>query len=615
MATRTVPATLDLVDRAELGLNGLMGTLDPDLDFEPYFLSFVNCRPAYLVHWSSMVSGVLPKYLEAATLLRCMTGGGRHSDLEQGMVDAILANIAEDGLIYDRSDPRRPWNVGAGYGRKSWNEDYSCLAGDGRLVCGMDWRYQLAGDPSWLDRMKRTCERMLELAVLRADYAYYPNVGCGNDFSWPRVSGWVHRDEPAGPQEGGEGATTFYLALPIRGLIRWYRRSGDERMLDLSRRLARFVMKPKFWGGAVELDPSYGASRGHWWGHFHGNLAALRGLLEYALVDEDQHAMEFVRDGYEWARHNLDPRFGLDSALEGCCTGDLVALGIQLSDAGLGDYWDDVDHVVRNSLAAGQATDEEKLRRVGEAGPQRPPEADWGAVGDWRFSHGLLRRPLPAQESTDRVIQRTIGCFAWQLRDGRSQSPVYMQCCTANGNQGFYYAWEAIVRGEADTAVVHLLLNRFSPWCDVESWLPFEGRVEIANRICRRISVRIPGWVPRRELAVRLDGRRIDPSWIGQYLVVEGLRPDSRIAIGFPLSTEKLSVTLPSVNARPFRGAPTVTGYFRGSTCVGVEPAPESISGAEPVLYPLFDRPELAGEKASMKEVEERVVERPIRWW
>ncbi len=105
---RRVPATLDLVERAELGLNGLMGTLDPSVDFEPYFLSFVNVRPAYLVHWSSMVSGVLPKYLEAAALLCCMSGSTAHADLERGMIDAILANIADDGLIYDRVDPRRP---------------------------------------------------------------------------------------------------------------------------------------------------------------------------------------------------------------------------------------------------------------------------------------------------------------------------------------------------------------------------------------------------------------------------------------------------------------------------------------------------------------------------
>lgn len=196
-----------------------------------------------------MVSGVMPKYVEAFALLRCMAGGIDEADIEQGLINSVLANISEDGLIYDRKKPERPWNVGIGYGKKSWDEDYSCLAGDGRLLCGMDFYAQLTGDENWPRQMKRTAERMLDLAVIRGDDAYYPNVGCGNDFSYPRRSGWVHTDEPASSQEGVEGATTFYLGQPVRGLIRWYLRSGDERFLELCRKFTNFITLPKFWGG------------------------------------------------------------------------------------------------------------------------------------------------------------------------------------------------------------------------------------------------------------------------------------------------------------------------------------------------------------------------------
>jgi hypothetical protein len=257
---------------------------------------------------------------------------------------------------------------------------------------------------------------------------------------------------------------------------------------------------------------------------------------------------------------------------------------------------------------------------VSEAGPERPAHAAWGAAGDWRYEHSITPKPLPGQETAERVLERTIGCFAWQLRGGRWQSPVYMQCCTANGNQGFYYAWEAIVRGakggaSGDTATVNLLLNRFAPWLDVASWLPFAGRVEIANRTCRRVSVRIPSWVRRSKLEVTVDGRRIDPSWTGAYVVADGLRPGSKLRLDFPLATEKATLALPSINQRPFRGSPTVTAYFRGSTCIGLEPAPESVNGADPVLYPLFDRPEFQAAEAPMREVVVRIVERPVAWW
>jgi hypothetical protein len=93
------------------------------------------------------------------------------------------------------------------------------------------------------------------------------------------------------------------------------------------------------------------------------------------------------------------------------------------------------------------------------------------------------------------------------------------------------------VRPQGPTATENLLLNRFSPWADVASFLPFEGRVFVTSRGCARANVRIPRWAKRSAAEIR-----------------------------FPVATKKVSVSLPSVNARAFRGAPTVTGYFRGST-------------------------------------------------
>ena len=610
-----MPASLDLVERARLGINGLMGTLNPDVDYAPYFLTFYAARPAYMVHWSSMVSGVLPKYAGAMALLRCMSGCDDQRDVEQGMLAAVLANSAEDGLIYDRVDPRRPWNVGVGYGRKGWNEDYSCLAGDGELVCAMDWHYQLSGDDEWKRRMQRTAERMLALAIMHEDYAYYPNVGCGNDFSYPRQSGWIHTHEPQGPQEGGEGATAFYLALPIRGLIRWYQHSGDERMLDLAGKLAKFVTLPKFWGGAVELEPSYGPTRAHWWGHFHGTLKALRGLLEYAMVAGDYRVKCFARDGYEWARHHLEPRLGLDNCLEGCSTADLVALGIQLSDAGIGDYWDDVDHVVRNSLCEAQVTDLDGLRHIGEVSPERPKDAAWGAAYDWRFSSGILYAPLPGQECTDRVLERSIGAFACNLLGGRYQSPFQMHCCTSNGNQAFYYAWEAVVRDQGEAAVVNLWFNRFSPWLDLESYLPFEGKIILRTKSARHLSIRIPAWVQRSRLVCLVDDQPVATVWAGAYIILSSLPAGAVVTLQFPLTRETVTLPIPNMNSRQYRGVAQVTATFKGSTCIGLAEAEEEVHGMQPAWVPMFRRPAYQQDQAPMREVPHHVVEHPIRWY
>ena len=600
-----VPTSLDLVKRAELGINGLLGTVDPEVDYECYFLAFMASRPQHMLHWSSMVSGVMPKYLEAVSLLRSMSGSTHMQDIEHGMVDAILQNIAEDGLIYDRKDPRRPWNVGVGYGKKEWDEDYSCLAGDGRLVCGMAFYYQLTGDETWKQHMKRTCERMLELAVIKEDYGYYPNVGLGNDFSWPRESGWTHTEEPAGPFEGQEGAAAFYLALPIRGWTRWYKHSGDERMLNMSRRFAKFVMKPKFWGAKAEPQPEYGQRRTHWHGHFHGTLAALRGVLEYAVAADDHRAMDFVRDGYEWARQHFSPQLGCDARTEGCAMGDIPALAIQLSDAGVGDFWDDVDHLARNALAESQFTDGDGLHALGEAATEKPTPSWWNGSTASSWDEEIL----PGQESIDRVTERNIGAITHSLIGGLVQQPMMMACCNANGNQGFYYVWEAIVRHDDGTSTVNLLLNRFSAWLDIMSYMPFEGKVVINNKTSRQISVRIPSWIPKRELHCALNGRVVRADWIGRYVHFKELQGGESIVLDFPLDMRTVDIALSTINGGDVIKLRT---QFKGSTCLSTVKVEGEIQ--EPIGLKIFDRPEYRQDRAPMQQVPYYVVEKPVRW-
>ncbi len=601
-----VPDTLDLVDRAALGINGLIGTTDPSLDYEPYFLSFMASKPQYMTHWSSMISGVFPKYLEALALLRCMAGGDNLLKEERGLVDAILRNIEQDGLIYDRKSPTRPWNVGVWYGKDAPDEDFTCLAGDGRLVCGMDFYGQLTGDEAWKARMQRACERMMELAILKDDYAYYPNVNTGNDCSWPRERGWPHTKEPGGPFEGQEGAMAFYQALAIRGWTRCYKYTGDERLLEMSRRFARFVMKPKFWGGAHEGQSIFGKRRAHWHGHHHGMLAAFRGVLEYAMVAEDYRALEFVRDGYEWARQHFCPQLGCDASTEGCSFGDIAALAIQLSDAGAGDFWDDADSLVRNALLEAQYTDADGLTALGGA-----------AAG--KFKHWGNEVPLPGQEDFERVVARNIGAIAWKSFAGLVQGPTMMSCCNANANQAFYYAWEAIVRHDDGRATVNLLLNRFSPWLDVVSYLPYEGRVVIRNKTARQIRVRIPAWAPKRSLVCTLDGRPASPGWLGRYAQFDGLRGGETLALAFPLKTETLHLALTTNNPVWFASPDgqekvfSVRAEFRGSTCLGTETMDEDYK-PEAGLQ-MYRRDHLRKEKALMRRVPYRVVEKPIRWY
>ena len=149
-------------------------------------------------------------------------------------------------------------------------------------------------------------------------------------------------------------------------------------------------------------------------------------------------------------------------------------MGIRLSDAGMGDYWDDVDALARNHLVEQQFTDAERLAQVSAAAE----ECD-----------RLKEAPHDGQVDTRDVIKRSLGNFAGSSAPDSIPNPWVMQCCTANGTQGLYYAWEGIVRQSAETAQVNLLLNRSAEGLDVDSYLPYEGKVVIHNKKMERVSV------------------------------------------------------------------------------------------------------------------------------
>jgi hypothetical protein len=147
------------------------------------------------------------------------------------------------------------------------------------------------------------------------------------------------------------------------------------------------------------------------------------------------------------------------------------------------------------------------------------------------------------------VLQRYIGAFGHG-------------CCTSNGSTGLYYAWEAAVRYTEPVATVNLLLNRTSPWVDVDSYLPFEGKVVLHNKKAEKLSVRIPAWVQERKIRCQVNGANATPFWVGRYLVFDGIGPSDKVTITFPMVTEKVTYTVNgNKHTCTFKGNTLVEGY------------------------------------------------------
>ena len=579
-----IPGTLDLAERASLALNVL--TRNPEAE-NSYLvwqgMSFRSNPPC--MSWP--VAAISVKFLESLPLMRTICGSGLNLETEKAMMETYVSLIERDGLQY--SPQQDKYTAGA------------VPASNARMIVAMMLWHQRDGDPAWLDRVRRMSQGLGKIALYRGQYAYYPD-----EAGWTEDSGWSYTvrggdgyysyyppDEPTREQQGIEGTVKYWPGNVVRALSQWYEKSGDEEALELAGKLMVFMLKPGLWEPGHPTD-LVGPEHGIFEGHFHGNLGGLRGMLEYAIATNNKRLKQFVRDAYVYSRNFgisrlgwfpswVNPRsHGRPSSLalvcEGCGIADITALAIKLSDVGVGDYWEDVDQYVRNQLVEAQLTNGDLMRKVSQSGPKHEAK--------------------PPMETNENVIERCVGAFT--LPGVTSIDGDAAGCCTGNGTQGLYYAWESIVRFEDGAAQVNLLLNRASPWLDVDSYLPYEGKVVLRNKAADRVAVRIPSWVNREAVRCSVNEEQTSPLRLGNYLVFGGLNRGDAVTIEFPVvdTTETYSV-----------GDTKYTCRFRGNTLVEISPRDDKSTA-----YPLYLRDHYGADRAPMKTVERYVAPLTIRW-
>jgi hypothetical protein len=160
-----------------------------------------------------------------------------------------------------------------------------------------------------------------------------------------------------------------------------------------------------------------------------------------------------------------------------------------------------------------------------------------------------------------------------------------MQCCTGNAARTLYYIWDAIVTAKGTHVQVNLLLNRASPWLDVDSHLPYEGKVVIRNKTAKKLSVRIPEGTPCEQVACDVNGKKRETPWSGDYLGVDRLKKGDLVTITFPLMEKSLFKVIGDV---PYRLT------LKGNTVLDIDP--------EGTIYPLYQRDHYRRKRAPLKK-------------
>ncbi len=605
----TVPDTLDIAERAKLGIHLLTAITDPRAGYEIYWSANFLRNPPIMSHdfndWVQNVAGMM----EALPLLRVATGSSLNDHVDPVWMSGILRSIGPDGLVYQ---PMRdlPWARMFLWGPLNpiWSPSGQKLSiGDvsvqqfansitcQRIISTMTVYYLRDGNPMWKDAIEKMIQRLAAVAVVQDDYAYMPggSVEPGADFG-------------TGPMPVGMTAEAYNAEL-IQPLAQYYKVTGYKPAIELAGKLARFV---RYHAQYYETDgtPLISEDERGWFltlghpkiahlrhgGHGHAHGSGLLNILEYAAAVNDAETLAFVRTGYEWIKAN-----GSSSSLTGffpelllpgydvsesCMNADMVGMALKLTDAGVGDYWDDADRWARNHFLESQLIDPAWVHRVGERSPAQP---------------------VAPQETSDHVAERCVGAFAgWSTGNDfvvrRPQDINSLQnCCQGNSNRAVYYLWEHILNFTNGTLRVNLLFNRASAWCDIHSYIPYEGRVDLKiKKSCDRTLVRMPEWIAggSQEVSCAVNGRPRSLQWQGRYVEVGHAKPGDSITVKFPISERTVQETIGGVSYKL---------EIRGNTVLSIDPPGRN--------GPLYERTYYR-QPVKWRKVGRFVPERSIAW-
>ena len=573
-----IPDTLDLAERAELAINGLTGPTDPEADYEAYWqVNFFRNPP---IMWHD-IDDVQPKFMEALPLLRIITGSQYNNQVDHAWMSTLLRSIGPDGLIY-MPLIGRPWakfyRGPDGYPNPVWKENGQTTNIDdpsvkfiaqpwvatGRLLSSMVVYYNRDNNKIWKTIARKVVDRLTTLAIHKDSFSYYVE----GSFE-PNATVDKNAKIPQGVQAG---LSTGRL---IQGLTHVYKFMDYQPALELAGKLvsylkdyaAFFDKNGKFIENTEERN----------FIHFHDHAIDLLFILEYATETKDMELIKFVNKSYRWARTQGSCTVGFFPEIiedipisynypqhqrgclisETCEVTDMINLALKLTKLGVADYWDDVDRWVRNQFAENQLTRIDWIERIHN--PAK--EINVMRVG----------------ETDERVAERNIGAFAgWPSANDWSLTAGIMHCCTGNGARTIYYIWENVITYNNNKLSLNLLLNHASKWADVNSHIPYEGKVEIKiKQQCNVASIRIPEWIESNspDVTCLVNNHPKEVTWNGRFVEIASINQGDTVILDFPIEEKTVTEMIGSV---------LYTLVIKGNEVVFIDPPGK--------IHPLYQR-------------------------
>jgi hypothetical protein len=556
---RLRPRTLNLQWHAEQGINNLTRNLDERENYIPYFWTMYHLDPPEARHGAKWwdFGDQVGRYLEALLLARVMTGNTTNLESDEHLKREALNEIEEDGLAYTRERP--------------WCEHVVNVFNNRSLMLGLINWYWLDKDEKVKDAIDRMIGGLSRIAVHKDDYAYFPY-----GLQYSREKGW-YKDSPH--DSSGDALCDGVL---ITGLMNYYELTGSASAIKFAGELANYYL-----GHGPEFNDKH-----QYVGHSHSMMATVAAIIRYGVVTSQPRYVEWGKKVYDWAKSlgsqtgwfpEFVERFKItNESCETCHVVDMMECALNLWRAGHPSYINDVERYVRNQLIENQLLDTDWIKNIANA------ETVFSV--DEIGQEKVILTDSKGKETRD-VVERTRGGFAgWAgANDWVGPNPLFrylmMNCCSAAGVRSLYIVWNNIVSKKDDGVYVNLNISRDTEWVDVDSYHPYEGKLEIFVHNAPTLFVRIPDWVRPPSVQVFVNGKLVESVWNRKYVTLRDLKAGDKVTVQYLLEV---------VEKKELIGGRDFTLQWKGDTVVKMDPPGE--------IKPLYQRDAMLAGKAPMEQ-------------
>ena len=521
----------------------LLARLDLERGARPHFWVNYRTQPARAQHSYWDYCDMAGRFVDGLVLARLMTGRDDAQDAEAMLRRFLWAQQdPDDGLFYNPdTEPSEAEmsKYAPDLASRNTNRHVDLFCQRSPLLAMTT--LLLAGDESMRPRLERMVRGLAGIAAFDGDEARF------STYRWAPVI----KPEWRASQNVPEKWLGYRYAL-LTGLSRYAQVSDDPVARSLALGLARFYMRH----GDVPPD---GRFRGNT--HSGGILPTTVGIARLGMWTGDAEMVAWSNRVYQWVREQT-PEFGFlrdGLGLEGffagtcetCGLADLVHLALLLTEAGAGDYWDDIERVARNQLIENQYRDADAIRRA---------------------LPGISERTLSMLIGGFECAARPNDLLTWDGAEG---------CCIGGGLRALYLAWRGAITETANETRVNLGISRATPNAVVTAYEPWEGRIDVRVTQPTRVLIRLPGHANTSDACVHINDAKTPAMWQGQYAVFDGLQAGQTASLVYPLREDRRSYDI---------AGQTYIAAWRGHTVMDMQPP-----GTQ---HPIYQRTLIGGDGA-----------------